>query len=268
MIYRQIKIKERSTRHSSCRLTVKTSSLIGGIMGSSGQWSFCPDPLWDLNTTWYTENPDFTKCFQNTVLSYLPCGFLVLILCFHIRGWTALTQISPVSWTHLILWVIPRPLITIALSLLSLSQMVIRLQAYFLADVTGSDVMASAVTSLGYVLVLFLHYCDHVRGARTLRTSGAFFGFWVLSTLSVSIFTASAYRFPERWQDINSTWWTACLVFNLLSLCLEFWHPKQTGRQVFTDGKCKILRFHACLQIFVVHLSLSLSTSQYICRAS
>nr|XP_037846032.1 translation initiation factor IF-2-like [Chlorocebus sabaeus] len=34
------------------------------------------DPLWDWNVTWYTSNPDFTKCFQNTVLVWVPCFYL------------------------------------------------------------------------------------------------------------------------------------------------------------------------------------------------
>ncbi|XP_072838914.2 multidrug resistance-associated protein 1 [Pogona vitticeps] len=34
------------------------------------------DPFWDWNLTWYTENPDFTPCFQNTVLVWIPCIYL------------------------------------------------------------------------------------------------------------------------------------------------------------------------------------------------
>ena len=30
----------------------------------------------DLNETWYTENPDFTPCFQQTVLVWIPSAFL------------------------------------------------------------------------------------------------------------------------------------------------------------------------------------------------
>nr|XP_019958522.1 PREDICTED: multidrug resistance-associated protein 1-like isoform X1 [Paralichthys olivaceus] len=34
------------------------------------------DPFWDWNHTWYTQNPDLTQCFQNTVLVWLPCLYL------------------------------------------------------------------------------------------------------------------------------------------------------------------------------------------------
>ncbi|XP_053473518.1 multidrug resistance-associated protein 1-like [Ictalurus furcatus] len=34
------------------------------------------DPLWDWNVTWYTLNPDLTRCFQHTVLVWFPCFYL------------------------------------------------------------------------------------------------------------------------------------------------------------------------------------------------
>jgi ATP-binding cassette subfamily C (CFTR/MRP) protein 1 len=30
----------------------------------------------DVNTTWHSDNPDLTPCFQQTVLVYAPCAFL------------------------------------------------------------------------------------------------------------------------------------------------------------------------------------------------
>lgn len=41
--------------------------------------SFCQDSLWDLELTWYTDNPDFTTCFHQTVLTYIPAGVLLLL---------------------------------------------------------------------------------------------------------------------------------------------------------------------------------------------
>ncbi len=40
--------------------------------------SLCGSQLWD-NTTVYSDNPDFTVCFQQTVLIWLPCTVLILI---------------------------------------------------------------------------------------------------------------------------------------------------------------------------------------------
>ncbi|XP_023999376.1 multidrug resistance-associated protein 1-like [Salvelinus sp. IW2-2015] len=41
------------------------------------------DPLWDWNRTWYTDKPDLTECFQNTVLVWFPCIYLWLLAPFY-----------------------------------------------------------------------------------------------------------------------------------------------------------------------------------------
>uniref|UniRef100_A0A1B0GFC7 ABC transmembrane type-1 domain-containing protein n=1 Tax=Glossina morsitans morsitans TaxID=37546 RepID=A0A1B0GFC7_GLOMM len=43
---------------------------------------FCGSTFWDANETWYTNNPDFTPCFEQTVLVWAPCSFLWLFAIF------------------------------------------------------------------------------------------------------------------------------------------------------------------------------------------
>ena len=38
----------------------------------------------NLNLTWYTEAPRFTQCFQNTVLVWVPCTFLWIVMPFYV----------------------------------------------------------------------------------------------------------------------------------------------------------------------------------------
>ena len=60
--------------------------------------SFCTDLIWDLEVTWYTDNPDFTTCFQQTVLVYVP--FVILLILYPFSLWY--TYKSPdrnVPWT-------------------------------------------------------------------------------------------------------------------------------------------------------------------------
>uniref|UniRef100_A0A8C3YH35 Multidrug resistance-associated protein 1 n=1 Tax=Catagonus wagneri TaxID=51154 RepID=A0A8C3YH35_9CETA len=59
------------------------------------------DPFWEWNVTWSTSNPDFTKCFQNTVLVWVPCSYLwvcfpfyVLYLSRHDRGYIQMTHLN------------------------------------------------------------------------------------------------------------------------------------------------------------------------------
>lgn len=35
-----------------------------------------------MNATWYADNPDFTPCFEQTVLVWIPCAFLWLFCLF------------------------------------------------------------------------------------------------------------------------------------------------------------------------------------------
>ncbi|KAF4792003.1 Multidrug resistance-associated protein 1 [Turdus rufiventris] len=67
--------------------------------------SFCSadasELFWDWNLTWHTEDPDFTPCFQNTVLLWIPCVYLWL--CFpvyalylrrHDRGYIQVSNLN------------------------------------------------------------------------------------------------------------------------------------------------------------------------------
>ncbi|KAJ1130883.1 hypothetical protein NDU88_009227 [Pleurodeles waltl] len=40
--------------------------------------------LWDPNITVYTENPDLTPCFQNTILAWIPCFYLWAVSPFYL----------------------------------------------------------------------------------------------------------------------------------------------------------------------------------------
>lgn len=66
-------------------------------------WVFLPPfpPLQDWNLTWHTENPDFTQCFQNTVLVWVPCIYLwvcfpayFLYLRSHDRGYIQMSILN------------------------------------------------------------------------------------------------------------------------------------------------------------------------------
>lgn len=47
---------------------------------TSSMDKFCGSEFWNLNRTWYTEDPDFTLCFEQTVLVWVPCAFLWILM--------------------------------------------------------------------------------------------------------------------------------------------------------------------------------------------
>ncbi|XP_074237713.1 multidrug resistance-associated protein 1 isoform X2 [Saimiri boliviensis] len=68
----------------------------------------------DWNLTWYTSNPDFTKCFQNTVLVWVPCFYLwacfpfyFLYLSRHDRGYIQMTPLNKTKTAlGFLLWIV------------------------------------------------------------------------------------------------------------------------------------------------------------------
>uniref|UniRef100_G1PKB7 Multidrug resistance-associated protein 1 n=1 Tax=Myotis lucifugus TaxID=59463 RepID=G1PKB7_MYOLU len=70
--------------------------------------------LQDWNITWYTSNPDFTKCFQNTVLVWVPCFYLwvsfpfyFLYLSHHDRGYIQMTHLNKAKTAlGFLLWIV------------------------------------------------------------------------------------------------------------------------------------------------------------------
>uniref|UniRef100_A0A8C7R9Q6 ABC-type glutathione-S-conjugate transporter n=1 Tax=Oncorhynchus mykiss TaxID=8022 RepID=A0A8C7R9Q6_ONCMY len=53
-----------------------------GLDSNSSFNNPCPQPS-DWNRTWYTDKPDLTECFQNTVLVWFPCVYLWLLAPFY-----------------------------------------------------------------------------------------------------------------------------------------------------------------------------------------
>ncbi|XP_058142363.1 multidrug resistance-associated protein 1 isoform X1 [Dasypus novemcinctus] len=72
------------------------------------------DPFWDWNVTWHTDSPDFTKCFQNTVLVWVPCCYLwacfpfyFLYLSRHDRGYIQMTHLNKAKTAlGFLLWIV------------------------------------------------------------------------------------------------------------------------------------------------------------------
>ncbi|XP_053328289.1 multidrug resistance-associated protein 1-like isoform X2 [Spea bombifrons] len=42
------------------------------------------EKFWDVNQTWHTDNPDFSRCFHNSVLFWIPCIYLFACLPFYV----------------------------------------------------------------------------------------------------------------------------------------------------------------------------------------
>lgn len=110
--------------------------------------SFCEGPFWDLSIVWDTPDPDFTPCFQRTVLSWLPTIVLVLLSPVELLMWRGSTaEKIPYSVLNLTKMTISSGLVVVAIveaaelggqsdpSMASVVAPLIEMMGYFLSTV-------------------------------------------------------------------------------------------------------------------------------------
>ncbi|XP_050762062.1 multidrug resistance-associated protein 1 isoform X2 [Gymnogyps californianus] len=141
--------------------------------------SFCSadadEPFWDWNLTWHTENPDFTQCFQNTVLVWIPCIYLwvcfpvyFLYLRCHDRGYIQMSNLNKAKTAlGLILWIVCWA--DLFYSFWERSQNIFR-APFFLIRPT--------VLGITMLLATFLIQYERIKG---VQSSGVMTIFWLIS---------------------------------------------------------------------------------------
>ena len=87
---------------------------------TSFEKDFCGGPIWDLNRTWDTENPDFTPCFHKTVLAWFPSVILLLFSFNEFRLFKAsVNRTIPINFLNL-----SKILLTCLLIILSVTEFI------------------------------------------------------------------------------------------------------------------------------------------------
>ncbi|XP_040579194.1 LOW QUALITY PROTEIN: multidrug resistance-associated protein 1 [Lepeophtheirus salmonis] len=154
-------------------------------MGTS---TFCSDPLWNSNLTWYTEDPYFTDCFISTVLVYVPSGILFLLTPYEI--WTCFNlgeNSSRISRTWLNF---SRTMLVGFLILLSLVEFIFELLR---EDNVLSNIVAPGIYFLTFLNVFILQILGRIKGR---VSSGPLFVFWLLEVFAAGI----SFR---NWRNIH-----------------------------------------------------------------
>uniref|UniRef100_A0A8C0H629 Multidrug resistance-associated protein 1 n=1 Tax=Chelonoidis abingdonii TaxID=106734 RepID=A0A8C0H629_CHEAB len=137
--------------------------------------------LADWNLTWHTENPDFTKCFQNTVLVWVPCIYLwvcfpiyFLYLRRHDRGYIQMSHLNKAKTAlGLLLWIICWA--DLFYSFWERSQNVFRPPVF---------VISPTVLGITMLLATFLIQFERMKG---VQSSGVMLIFWFTALLCATI---------------------------------------------------------------------------------
>uniref|UniRef100_A0A8C0H8W7 ABC-type glutathione-S-conjugate transporter n=1 Tax=Chelonoidis abingdonii TaxID=106734 RepID=A0A8C0H8W7_CHEAB len=146
-------------------------------------WELCPSPDW--NQTWYTDNPSFTQCFQNTVIAWIPCAYLwicfpfyYLFLEHHSRGYIRMSHLFK---TKMVLGFI---LILLCFSnlfyaLWEINQGTLPAPVFFISP---------AVLGITMIPAVFLTQFERLKG---VQSSGILLIYWLLSFLAATVTVSS-----------------------------------------------------------------------------
>ena len=142
---------------------------------------FCRSEFWNTNLTWNTEAPQFTQCFQSTVLVYLPLGVLVLGAGLDLASW-AQSRVRSVPWaaaniTKLVLT-------SLALGLACLELTAALVQSHSTGEMFLTDLIAPGVKMASYGLSISLlvgsrHYGQVMSPAQFL--------FWTINSMYLGL---------------------------------------------------------------------------------
>uniref|UniRef100_A0A669BLK1 Multidrug resistance-associated protein 1 n=1 Tax=Oreochromis niloticus TaxID=8128 RepID=A0A669BLK1_ORENI len=171
----------------------------------------------DWNRTWYTDNPDFTQCFQNTVLVWLPCFYLWICAPFylvylhtHDHGYICMNHLNKAKTAvGFLLWIIcwsdvfysfwershvssPAPVRLVSPTLLGLTML---------------------------LAVMLIHY-ERMKGA---QSSGVMLIYWLLALLCATVtFRSKIFQALEQPQTVCVWRYTTFYIYYALLLIALF----------------------------------------------
>ncbi|XP_072205259.1 multidrug resistance-associated protein 1 isoform X2 [Excalfactoria chinensis] len=137
------------------------------------------EPFWDWNLTWHTENPDFTQCFQNTVLVWVPCIYLwvcfpvyFLYLRYHDRGYIQMSVLNKAKTAlGLILWIVCWADL---------------FYSFWERNIFRAPFFLISPTVLGITMLLATFLIQHER-MKGVQSSGVMMIFWLISVLCATV---------------------------------------------------------------------------------
>ncbi|XP_075422206.1 multidrug resistance-associated protein 1-like isoform X3 [Ascaphus truei] len=131
----------------------------------------------DANVSWHTQNPDFTKCFQNTVLVWIPCVYLWACFPFYLfylqrndQGYIQMSHLSKAKTAiGFILWIVCWA--DLFYSFWERSQNIYRAPVF---------VVSPTILGITMLLATFLIQFERMKG---VQSSGILLHLWLIALL-------------------------------------------------------------------------------------
>ncbi|CAH1990666.1 unnamed protein product [Acanthoscelides obtectus] len=143
---------------------------------------FCGSPFWNWTLSWNTTDPDITKCFEKTVLVWIPCFFLWTFAALEVYYILSSKKRNvPWNWFN-----ISKLTIIVALIVLTLVDLVTAFKSAASSEsaVYSVDIYSPLIKIFSFALATVLLYYNRKHGH---QTSGLLFMFWFLLALFGSI---------------------------------------------------------------------------------
>ncbi|XP_008197283.2 multidrug resistance-associated protein 1 isoform X1 [Tribolium castaneum] len=158
-------------------------------MAASTMDKFCGSEFWNSTLTWHTNDPDLTKCFERTVLVWVPCAFLWTFSSLEVY-YILHSKRRDIPWNWLN---VSKLLGTAVLFVLTVTDLVTAVNSASSSesDVYKVDIYTPVIKLLSFGLSAVLLVYNRKYG---LCTSGLQFLFW----LSLAICGAFQYRTELR----------------------------------------------------------------------
>ncbi|KAM7353891.1 multidrug-Resistance like Protein 1 isoform 2-T2 [Cochliomyia hominivorax] len=141
---------------------------------------FCGSKFWDSQETWYTVDPDFTPCFEQTVLVWAPCAFLWIFCIFDFYYLKASLD-KDIPWNKLN---ISKLVLTLGLLVLTAVDFIMALVKKANDDTADLiypvEIWTPVIKFATFLLVLIFIPLNRKYG---VQTSGCQFLFWFLLTI-------------------------------------------------------------------------------------
>ncbi|XP_069695544.1 multidrug resistance-associated protein 1 isoform X5 [Periplaneta americana] len=146
-------------------------------MASERLDAFCNSTFWNSSQTWYTDKPELSICFQNTILVWIPCLFLWVfspLETYYILH--SKTRNIPWNWLN-----ITKLVLTAVLAVISVADLgnAIHRSSYG-ESISSAEFYTPLIKIITFCFSGVLVAYNRVRG---MRTSGLLFLFWLLLAL-------------------------------------------------------------------------------------
>lgn len=139
---------------------------------------FCGGPVWDLNLTWNTQQPDFTRCFKDTILVISVCGTLWSVAPFYFIGMMFMKSHS-LERTKIYAG---KLILAIMLAIMSFLKFLVGVMDYLENPMPYvAQVVSPAIQTLTFVLVCVIIEAERRKG---LITSGVLFLFFLIAFIA------------------------------------------------------------------------------------